>query len=64
MLKPFSCINILLFIHVQGKTTKTKDGHTVRSVKVADKTGSINVSLWDEYGELLQSGDICKLVKG
>ncbi|WAR12433.1 SOSB2-like protein, partial [Mya arenaria] len=32
--------------------TRTKDNHTVRSCKVADKTGSINISIWDEIGEL------------
>ena len=47
-----------------GKATRTKDGHNVCSCKVADKSGSINISLWDEVGDLLQIGDICKLTKG
>ncbi|CAH1789154.1 unnamed protein product [Owenia fusiformis] len=47
-----------------GKPTRTKDGHDVRSCKVADKTGCINISLWDEAGDILQSGDILRLVKG
>jgi hypothetical protein len=47
-----------------GKPTRTKDGHSVRAVKVADKTGSINMSLWDEVGDLLQTGDICRITKG
>ena len=47
-----------------GKATKTKDGHNVRSCRVADKTGSINVSVWDDFGEHLQSGDIIKFCKG
>lgn len=46
------------------KPTKTKDGHEVRSCKVADKTGCINMSLWDELGEIVQSGDIIRLTKG
>ncbi|XP_054754248.1 SOSS complex subunit B1-A-like [Lytechinus pictus] len=46
------------------RPTKTKDGHEVRSCKVADKTGSINMSLWDELGEIIQSGDIIRLTKG
>jgi ssDNA-binding replication factor A large subunit len=49
---------------ITGKPTRTKDGHDVRSVKVADKSGSINISIWDEAGDLLQNGDICKLTKG
>ena len=41
--------------------TKTKDGHEVRSCKVADKTGSITISVWDEIGGLIQPGDIIRL---
>ncbi len=41
----------------------TKDGHEVRSCKVADKTGSINLSVWDEPGLLLQPGDILRISK-
>ena len=47
-----------------GKPNRTKDGHDVRSCKVADRSGSINLSVWDEYGDLLLPGDICKLTKG
>ncbi len=47
-----------------GKPNTTKDGHDVRSVKVADKTGCINLSIWDEAGAQMMTGDICKLNKG
>lgn len=47
-----------------GRVTKTKDGHEVRSCKVADKTGSIAISVWDELGSLIQPGDIIKLTRG
>lgn len=47
-----------------GRVTKTKDGHEVRSCKVADKTGSITISVWDEIGSLIQPGDIIRLTKG
>lgn len=47
-----------------GNPSKTKDGHQVRSVKVSDKTGSINMSVWDDLGEVLQCGDIVRLTKG
>ncbi|KAK3083163.1 hypothetical protein FSP39_015465 [Pinctada imbricata] len=57
-------LNIMFIVLDIGTATKTRDGHDVRSVKVADKTGSINISIWDEVGELLQSGDICRLTKG
>lgn len=42
----------------------TKDNHEVRTVKVADKTGAVNLSLWDEPGKLIQSGDIIRMTKG
>ena len=47
-----------------GKLTRTKDGHEVRSCKVADKSGAINISIWDEVGGIVQTGDICRLTKG
>jgi ssDNA-binding replication factor A large subunit len=44
-----------------AKPTQTKDGHEVRSVRIADKTGSINLSVWNEYGAVLREGDILRL---
>uniref|UniRef100_A0A8C0P188 SOSS complex subunit B2 n=2 Tax=Canis lupus familiaris TaxID=9615 RepID=A0A8C0P188_CANLF len=49
---------------LRGRVTKTKDGHEVRSCKVADKTGSITISVWDEIGGLIQPGDIIRLTRG
>jgi len=46
-----------------GKPSTTKDGHEVRSMRVADKTGSVNLSIWDEPGTLLQPGDIIRVQK-
>uniref|UniRef100_A0A673H2F8 SOSS complex subunit B2 n=1 Tax=Sinocyclocheilus rhinocerous TaxID=307959 RepID=A0A673H2F8_9TELE len=42
----------------------TKDGHEVRSCKVADRTGSVTISVWDEVGSLIQTGDIIRLNRG
>lgn len=42
----------------------TKDGHSVRTVRVADRTGAINMSVWDDIGDQLQTGDICRITKG
>ncbi len=44
--------------------SKTKDGHEVRSCKVADRTGSITISVWDQVGSLIQTGDIIRLNRG
>lgn len=57
-------LNVIFIILEIGAPTRTKDNHTVRSCKVADKTGSINISIWDEIGEMITTGDICRLVKG
>ncbi|CAB4059780.1 SOSS complex subunit B2,SOSS complex subunit B1-B,SOSS complex subunit B1,SOSS complex subunit B homolog,SOSS complex subunit B1-A [Lepeophtheirus salmonis] len=46
-----------------GRPNLTKDGHEVRTVKVADRTGSVNLSLWDEPGKLINCGDIVRLSK-
>ncbi|EHA99030.1 SOSS complex subunit B2 [Heterocephalus glaber] len=44
--------------------TKTEDGHEVRSCTVADKRGSITISVWDEIGVLIEPGDIIRLIRG
>lgn len=56
-------INIVFIILEIGRTTITKDGHEVRTCKVADRTGCANFSVWDQVGSYLQPGDICKLTK-
>ena len=42
----------------------TKDGHVITTCRVADRTASINLSVWDEKGKAIKSGDILKLNKG
>ena len=46
----------LEMIDMAGRPSITKEHHEVRSCKVADRTGCINMSLWDEPGKLLQVG--------
>lgn len=57
-------LNVIFIILEIGAPNRTKDNHTVRSCKVADKTGSVNISIWDDIGEMIMTGDICRLVKG
>ncbi|XP_042310269.1 SOSS complex subunit B1 [Sceloporus undulatus] len=57
-------LNLIFIVLETGRVTKTKDGHEVRTCKVADKTGSINISVWDDIGNLIQPGDIIRLTKG
>ena len=42
----------------------TRDGHIITTCRVADRTASINLSVWDEKGKAIKSGDILKLNKG
>ena len=39
-----------------GTTNSTTDGSVVRKCRVADKTGSIFFSLWNEQAEAIESG--------
>lgn len=47
-----------------GSATVTKESRVVRTFKVGDPTACINVSVWDEPGNLLAPGDIVRLTKG
>jgi hypothetical protein len=42
----------------------TKEGSTVHQLLVADPTGCISASLFDQYGEFLVPGDIARIVSG
>lgn len=61
---PRSLILTISLPFTAGRPSSTKDGHEVRTCKIADKTGSVNISVWDQPGMYLQGGDICKLTKG
>lgn len=63
-LKPGSQ-NLNLQVVVLDCVTKytSKEKHEIRIFKVADKTGSINMCVYDEVGALLQPGDICRLTR-
>ena len=54
-------INLHVIVLDVTKPNTTKDGHEVRTVKIADKTGSINLSVWNEHGSVLREGDILRL---
>ncbi|VDN16780.1 unnamed protein product [Dibothriocephalus latus] len=47
-----------------GSPTRTKDGNEVRTVKVADRTGCINLSVWNEKGALIAPCDTLQLLQG
>lgn len=57
-------INVTFIVLEVSHPTLTKENREVRTFKVADPTGCINASIWDEAGQLLVPGDIVKLTKG
>lgn len=42
----------------------TKDGHLVTVVKVADESGSVILTLWDDIGTSVSPGDILLIAGG
>lgn len=57
-------LNVVFIVLEVGQPTVTKENREVRTCKVADSTACINVSIWDEPGQLLVPGDIVRLTKG
>jgi hypothetical protein len=47
-----------------GTQQLTKDGSRVRKCRVADRTGSIVFSVWNDEAEAINAGDIIKLTRG
>ncbi|XP_027201744.2 SOSS complex subunit B2 [Dermatophagoides pteronyssinus] len=41
----------------------TKDNHEIRVMRFADRTGCINMCLYDELGATVQPGDICHITR-
>lgn len=64
-LRPFmKNVSVQFIVLEKGQVTKTKDDHVVHQYLVADQTGSIFLSLWDEQGFQLMPGDIVQLRSG
>ena len=57
-------LNLIFIVVEVGKPSKTKDGNEIRTVRVADKSGSINMSVWNEFGLHMLAGDIIRLFRG
>ncbi|KAJ8687427.1 hypothetical protein QAD02_023221 [Eretmocerus hayati] len=55
---------VFIVLDLVGHPTITKENREIRTFKVADSTACINISIWDEPGQLIQPGDILRLTKG
>lgn len=57
-------ININFIVLDVGRASVTKEGHEIRTCKIADRTACMHLSVWGEIGQYIQPGDILKLTKG
>lgn len=57
-------LNLTFIVIEIGRPTTTKENQEVRTVKVADRSGMVNLSLWNEPGKVLQTGDIVRMTRG
>lgn len=57
-------INAVFIVLEVGPPTLTKEAREVRTLRVADASAAVNLSVWDEPGALLQPGDIVRLTRG
>ncbi|KAI8147588.1 hypothetical protein BJV82DRAFT_352473 [Fennellomyces sp. T-0311] len=44
--------------------TVTRDGDNLHKMLIADKTGSISLTIWNNNGQVLRSGDIIQILGG
>lgn len=57
-------VNLAFIVLEVGRPSTTKEGHEIRTCRVADRSGSIHLSVWDELGTYIAPGDILRLTKG
>jgi len=64
-LKPgMNALNLSFIVLDIGRPNTTKENQEVRTVKVADRSGMVNLSVWNELGKALASGDIIRMSRG
>jgi hypothetical protein len=57
-------VNITVIVLEVGAPRRTPQGNDVRTIRVADPTGSINMSVWNELGEFVNPGDLFRIRNG
>lgn len=60
----FKNVNLVFIVLDVSKPTKTKDGNDIRTIRVADKSGSVNMSVWNDQGAQMLPGDIIRCIRG
>lgn len=55
-------LNLLVIVlRIQANPQKTREGHEIHSFKIADRTGSVTLNVWNTTGQLIAAGDILRL---
>lgn len=57
-------LNLTFIVLDVGRPSTTKEGHEIRTCRVADSSGAIHLSVWDKIGTYIQPSDILRLTKG
>lgn len=57
-------LNLIFIVLDVSRPSTTKEGHEIRTCRVADSSGAIHLSVWDKIGTYIQPGDILRLTKG
>lgn len=52
---------LVIVLRIQANPQKTRDGHEIHSLKIADRSGSVTFNVWNKTGELIRPGDILRL---
>jgi hypothetical protein len=64
-LRPFmKNVNIVVLVFEKIETNWTKDNHSVHVLRVADETGSVLLTLYDQIGQAAKPGDILRIMCG
>ncbi|KAL3993710.1 hypothetical protein ACH3XW_18685 [Acanthocheilonema viteae] len=57
-------VNLTFIVLDIGQSRRTPQGHDVRTIRVADPTGSVLMGVWNDVGDNISAGDIWRLRNG
>ncbi|VDM99369.1 unnamed protein product [Thelazia callipaeda] len=61
LLPNMKSVNLTFIVLDVGQSRRTPQGHDVRTIRVADPTGSVLMGVWNDVGDKICSGDIWRL---
>uniref|UniRef100_A0A0N4ZY35 OB domain-containing protein n=1 Tax=Parastrongyloides trichosuri TaxID=131310 RepID=A0A0N4ZY35_PARTI len=57
-------VNLEFMVIEKGEVKTASNGRTFTVVKIADKSGCCQLTIWNEFANFVQIGDICRLADG